>query len=99
MDQQMQEQLKQLRRDLEKLTEYTNPQGRNELQLHIRRNEGVQRLKRLTTEAIRQDLRIKVMVLCEFLSKVAGITPQVLTLERLNDEIHKKLDELELIIE
>lgn len=97
MDQQ--EQLKQLRRDLEKLTEYTNPQGRTALQVQIRQREGVERLKRLTREAIHQNLRIKIMVLCEFLSKVASITPQVLTLERLNDEIHKKLDELELIIE
>ncbi|HDM8192305.1 TPA: hypothetical protein P0E30_003738 [Vibrio harveyi] len=97
MDQQ--EQLKQLRRDLENLTEYTNPQGRTALQVQIRQREGVERLKRLTSEAIHQNLRIKIMVLCEFLSKVAGISPQVLTLERLNDEIHKKLDELELIIE
>ncbi len=94
-----QDALLQLRRDLEREAAYTEPSGRTALQVEIRQKEGLRRIKRMVTEAIRQDDTIKIMILCSFLSSLMGIPRAVLTLQRLNDAIHKQLDELELIIE
>lgn len=91
--------IESLHRAFASLKEYLEPEALSAVQQVIRKAEGIKRINRLLDEARRLKQQSKTMILHDFVGSITQVSESVLTVERLHEEVSKKIVELEGFLE